>query len=147
MLHQRLSNDRLLLRRQVVSLMLQNDEAQRRSSVNAYFTTDVMGVDLGGVQRHGRAIAALSTAGRPALLRTNRACERRRRWWPSQAATSSSVNLQRSCSLLGCDTVTGFSQMLGLRFDSQEFVELRDAGAFGKLEVIADTRGTTLATT
>ena len=122
------------------------DEAQRRSSVNAYFTTDVMGVDLGQVQRHGRgASAAIVDSGSARVVEN----EQGMRATPSLVAFTESGDIlvgQPAKKLLfarGATPVTGFSQMLGLRFDSQEFVELRDAGVFGKLEVVADTRSAT----
>lgn len=119
------------------------DEAQRRSSVNAYFTTDVMGVDLGEGAKAWSGASAAIVDSRSARVVEN---EQGMRATPSLVAFTESGDIlvgQPAKKLLfarGATPVTGFSQMLGLRFDSQEFVELRDAGAFGKLEVIADTR-------
>ena len=144
MLHQRLSNDRLLLRRQVVSLMLQN-LMRRNADLRSTPTLPQMSwvSTLGRVQRHGRVHAQrLSTAGSARVVEN----EQGMRATPSLVAFTESGDIlvgQPAKKLLfarGATPVTGFSQMLGLRFDSQEFVELRDAGAFGKLEVIADTR-------
>ena len=113
---------------------------ERHSNVDAYFTTDVMGVDLGsGAKAWSGACAAIVESGAPRVVEN----EQGMRATPSVVAFTDGGEVlvgQPAKKLLfarSATPVTAFSQLLGVAHDSAELAELRDAGVLGSLDVVA----------
>ena len=119
-----------------------DDEPSSRSSMDSYFTTDVMGVDLGqGAKAWSGACAAIVEGGSPRVVENAQ----------GQRATPSVVTFtdggevlvgQPAKKLLFAKNATPVdisTRLLGLPYDSDELKEMESSGLFGRLEVASDS--------
>ena len=111
---------------------------QQPSDLDAYFTTDVMGVELGeGATAWSGATVAILEAGAPKVIEN----EQGMRSTPSVVAFTDGGEVlvgQPAKKLLFSNRATPVSAhvlLLGLDADSPELQVLRDGGALGDLEV------------
>lgn len=121
---------------------------QQPSDLDAYFTTDVMGVELGeGATAWSGATVAILEAGAPKVIEN----EQGMRSTPSVVAFTDGGEVlvgQPAKKLLFSNRATPVSAhvlLLGLDADSPELQVLRDGGALGDLEVGAGEGGSNAA--
>ena len=129
-------------RRRTASSAAASEEEQRHGSpIDSYFTTDVMGVDLGqGAKAWSGACAAIVERGDARVVENAQG----QRATPSMVAFTDGGELlvgQPAKKLLfarGATPIAVHTQLLGLAHDSDVLRQLLHAGLLGALDVVAD---------
>lgn len=116
----------------------------RPEDLDSYFTTDVMGVELGeGAKAWSGATAAILEAGAPRVVENDQGM----RSTPSVVAFDDAGEVlvgQPAKKLLFSNRATpvsSFALLLGLNASSPELDQLKTAGALGELDVISSAEG------
>ena len=119
----------------------QQQQQQPPDSVDSYFTTDVMGVDLGqGAKAWSGAYAAIVERGEARVVENAQG----QRSTPSMVTFTDSGDLlvgQPAKKLLfarGATPISAHTALLGVAYGSDELRALVEAGGLGGLEVAAD---------